>query len=487
MNKKSLFFILLSIVLLFLIFWNIMAQDKYFPYWDAYNVERFSNILIEKDFNLTELENYNPNFLPKDHVYSPLFFYNTNIFQSITGLDFYFLIFYSPIIFIFLLTLSIYITLREYCEDNPLSKSLIILVIIYYFTSPFSLNRFSMGLRENLVFFIGLSFLILYRKFIKDKTFNLSFLIMLTILYSYILMGNLIVFLIISGIIFISFIDCFKDKEVVKKLVFLITFTGIISLPVITLLISSIINQFFVGESLVESQGFLVSYFFINSSYFRVPVDVFWVFLGLPTIFLAIKKSSNKDRVWLYGSLSILLGIALSYIEFFGSKQNRFAIYLYLILGGIMLVYSTTLIKSQMINKKIILIFFTFIIIFLIITSTNYKAYRPLNERNIQDLSSNFYLIEKYDKWYCARSSEAIILYLGHKSKCDVGNLKDVLGKNRNLDGPIVLTSDDIFAINQENSNLLGAWLNTNYLIYHNSSSGNLIIFPENIKNDSPP
>lgn len=374
-NKKKIIFrtcIILALVLIFFVYLKLTLQDRYFPYWDPYNIKILSTLIGTTDF------------WPSN--WDLLFYFNVRTFQEISGLDYYYIIKYGKIFFIFLLFFVLYLFFRKIVKSKKESeKALIVISLIYFFLCFYSYLRFSMTLRENLVISLGFIFLFLLTKFNQKKGLNYSNVILLSIFYSYIIAAHMIVSFVMTGVVGFYFLNCLIKKKNIKQTLLLIVLTGIISSFFIYHQYPGISAQLHHGKEMVEKAGFTVARDYIKSAYFNIPLDILIGVIGLiffikTSIFE--KEQFKKYKVYLFYALTMLAFFLAAYIHQFGIRQKRFTIYIYVIFAFFFLLFlkKTMTIKY---NKIILPLILVLLFITMIPRVLSYPGYRPINERNI--------------------------------------------------------------------------------------------------------
>ena len=427
MNKLKLKFgisIALVLILVVCLYLYIGLQDEYFPYWDTYtnkhNIQNLEEFLGSSDTN----------------SYNPSFYILIKSLMQITDLEYYSIAYWGNIVLIALLFLSISLFLRNSFKlDFKIRKHIYFLpvALILLFFAYYSKIRLSMFLRENIgffVFFVFLAVLIKIRQEDKLKFKDWSF-VMVFALFSIFI--HPLMFLICSGVILFSFLLDFNIK--LRKKIFFILFFILLSLPIILKVGLGIFNQLRSGSELIESQGFTLAYNLITFTYFN-SIDLIILAIGILLFIGAYFNKGNHKLVSMSFIITITLGFFASYIEKFGSKQNRFALYVYLILSLFLMVLSGTYWKRF--NKKV----FAFIIFFIILTSSitfsSYNGYRPINSENLEFLEENVILIRNNSPALCGRSALVASKYLYE-------NLCEDISQSTNLtNNTIVLFRDDL-------------------------------------------
>jgi len=430
-NDKIIFGICIILVVSLILFSYIKVtlEDKYFPYWDSYTIKTFSNDIESSPFKIFS---------------DPLFFYNTNIFNKITGIDFYHIIRYSNLFFIILLFSVLFMLFNDSLEKkDKTGKLFILLSLIYFFSCFYSYSRFSITMRENLVLSLGLIVIFLLKKFDEKEKPNYIDIIPLSILYAYVLFASVQVFLIISGVVFFYTIYCFVKKRNRLKTLSFILLTAIIALPSVIQLCKGIIYQLKYNSPIVKASGFSASYNLVNLTHFNPPFDAL-LLIGLLWFFVDLKKEGNfeKYKFYIFFTASVLIGFLIAYIPSLTVKQNRFLIYIYIILA-LSFLFLLIKVKEKKLGKFIILLMIAMLLITTIPRNLEYKIYRPLNEKDISYVSSQISTFDKYDELYCGSSAKTILDYLDY-NKCIP--FEDNAGKISNssiLKGPIVLSGED--------------------------------------------
>lgn len=403
-NKKIILGIcvILALTLIFFIYLKLTLQDKYFPYWDPYDIKITSEMVGNTG---------------KIQFSEPLFFYNTKILHELSDLDYYYIIKYGKFFFILFLFFVLYLFFREITKSKKESdKVLITISLIYFFLCWYTFLRFSMTLRENFVISLGFIFLFLLTRFEQKDKLSYSNVILLSLIYSYIIAAHMIVSFVVTGVVGFYFLYCLIRKKNIKPILLLIILTGIISSFFISHQSASIIAQLHRGQEFVEEQGFTIAYNYIKPSYFNIPIDILIGIIGLIffiTAFLFKKEQFKRYKIFLFYALTISVFFLAAHIHRFGIKQNRFAIYIYVILSFFLFFFLKGT-KNLRYNKIIIPLVILLLFITMIPKVLSYPGYRPINERNInfvQDLVHNKSL-DLNEKIYCGPSACCALNYL---------------------------------------------------------------------------
>lgn len=439
-NKEKILLIVcvfLALALIFFVYLKLTLQDKYFPYWDPYDIKTTS-----EKIGMGE----------KVQFSEPLFFYNTKILYEITKLDYYYIIKYGKFFFIFLLFLVLYLFFREVLKPKKVvNKALIIVSLVYFFLSWYTYLRFSMTLRENLVIPLGFVFLYLLTKFDQKRELSYSNVILLSIIYAYIIAAHMIVSFIITGVVGFYLLICLVRKRNIKKMLLLIALTGIISSFFIYNQYAGIVAQLHHGAEFVEKQGFNVAYSYIKPLYFNLPLDILIGIMGvvyLISTLVSKKELFEKYKLLLFYMLIILAFFLVAYISQFGIKQNRFAIYIYIIFAIFLLFFLKKIITlglGKIIFSLLLILLFTTMILRVL----SYPGYRPINEENINFIEE-LVVEEKLnlnEKIYCGQSACCALNYLYPYShdKLESINTENLADLNPDED-QIVIFDDDWFA-----------------------------------------
>jgi len=430
--------IFLALLLIFFVYLKLTLQDKYFPYWDPYNIKLISETVGEKEYLFS--------------TWDPLFYFNTKTLHELTKLDYYYIIKYGKFFFIFLLFFILYLFFKEVTNSNKIKdKFLIIVSLLYFFFCWYTFLRFSMTLRENFVISLGFIFLFLLTKFEQKEKLSYSNVIPLSFIYSYIIAAHMLASFIVTGIVGFYFLNCLIKKKNIKQVLLLIVLTGIISSFFIFHQYAGIAAQLHRGQEFIEEKGFTIAREYIKSTYFNVPLDILIGIMGLisfVTILLLKKEQFRKHKIFLFYALIILAFFLVAYIEQFGIKQNRFAIYIYIIFT-FLLFYFLKVIKIVKYNWLILPLILVLLSTTMIPRVLSYPGYRPINERNINFVEK---LVEEgklnlNEKIYCGPSACVALNYLftdsyKNRESIDKKNLADL---NPDKD-QIVIFDDDWFA-----------------------------------------
>ncbi len=424
MKKNKYLLILLIfflILLIFIIYFKISLEDDYFTYWDPYVTKSESLILENSTFNSFR---------------DPLFFYNVLIFQKITSTDFYYIIKYGSFLMILLLFVYLsYLVNNIFNPKNYTDYVIIFFSILLFVISRYAINRFSMTLRENLIFpILILSIFIICKNFNNDKIkYNQLFLI--SIISTYIIGGHILAgFILISSLI-TNLIIKLNNKIIIKKTLFILILTLIISSIFLFYYIDGIIYQISHSNQLIEKTGYNLDYFFIKKTNFHEFEFIILILGG----FVLIKDYINRkpfNSFFLSYIIVIISAILLSYISIFASKQNRFLIYLGLIIISLKIVF----IKQFKFNKKILTSIMAIILIIAIFPALEINGYRPIKLENINafnNISNNY----KYKEYLCGQTSTTVSKYLG--------NVKCIVINSTNIDNPeypILIYDEDLIS-----------------------------------------
>jgi hypothetical protein len=243
-------------------------------------------------------------------------------------------------------------------------------------------------------------------------------------------------------------------------------------------IIHGIIYQLNFGEQLIKEQGLTTSYSNLNQSYFRPNIDLIVVLFGFLGL-LSIKKiEAGKIKNMLFFIIIILFGVVISYIGKLGSKQNRFALYLYIIMAFLLFIMLKS--DNKAITNKTKFIFMASLIIIIVLGSINYNSYKPLNEKNINYLDKQVDNLKNYPVWYCGKSSSLIFRYLEKENHCSENSFEQDISNLTKLNSPIILVSDDVyFYSNRVNIiNSIDKFEKSSTILY-DKSSGTKILLPK--------
>lgn len=429
LNKNLIIFVSILFALIYILcfYLNLSYQDSYFPYWDSYDLKNQSESIDRTYFS---------------SFADPLVFYNLKIFKEISGISYYWIIKYSSFFHISLLFFSIILFLKSMFFKKDANYSYFIVGSTYFFFLFYSVLRFSMTLRENLVIPVGLffSFIILTKN--NQKIFSLPLIFIIPLFLSYLLGAHILTFLIFGGLCFLYlFYLLFKKELSYKNLLVIIIPFLIITTPFIYKESYGFFNQFVNGEDLIRQTGFESSYNDIKTNYFFIKFDLIILPLGL---FFLLKnnnkiKKTHKVPILIY-SFIIFCGLVGTYIRTIGVKQNRFTLYSYLILS-LLLTFSLYHLK----NKKLVLsLFITTIIILSPLQIINsYQTYKPINEQNINYLLNNSDLLQNYEFCYCGKSARSVLSFFDVPVNC-IFFEEIIPSLNGKLEKPIVLLKDDL-------------------------------------------
>jgi len=431
-NKKVIILLTISLALIYvLIFYvNLANQDKYFPYWDPYDLKDQAESLNDTYFS---------------NVSDPLVFYNFKILKEISGVSYYSLIKYASLFFIVVLFLAIILFMKEiFIEKKKNLKILPVLGVLYFFFFFYTYLRFSMTLRENLVMGIALLFIFFLLKLEKNNKISVGGgILFISLFLSYLLGAHILIFMIFGGVTFFYLFYLYIKKDLSKgKFIFILLLFILLAFPFIYQEFFGILNQIIHGEELITRTGFTVAYNFIKLEYFLPLFDLMIIFFGTTFILKRHNKINPKIKVILLIFLFILcLGFFGSYISSLGVKQNRFTIYIYLFLS-VMLMFAFSYIKK--LNLKFIMIL---LVMFLIVFSPlrgiiDYQTYKPINEEKINYLVSNAYLVQDYPKVYCGKSAKTVFQFFETDLVC-IDFDRNIENIPFQLDKPIILLKDD--------------------------------------------
>lgn len=440
-NKEKIILVVcvsLALLLIFFVYLKLTLQDKYFPYWDAYNIKLVSETIGGKEY------------LPV--TWDPLFYYNTKIFHQITNLDYYYIIKYGKFFFIFLLFFVLYLLFKEIIRSEKKNeKALILISLIYFFFCRYTYLRFSMTLRENLVISLGFIFLFLLTKFEQKDKLSYSNVILLSLIYSYIIAAHMAVSFIITGVVGFYFLNCLIKKGNIKPILLLIVLTGIISSFFIYHQYAGIVAQLHHGKEFIEEAGFTVAREYIKSSYFNIPMDILIAVIGL--LFFIKKLASKREKfgrykIFLFYLLVISSFFLAAFIHQFGIRQNRFAIYIYVIFAFFLLFFLKKIMTIKY-NKIILPLILVLLFITMIPRVLSYPGLRPINERNINFIEN---LVKERklslnEKIYCGPSACCALNYLypaSYKNREPIN--KENLADLRPYINQIVVFDDDWYA-----------------------------------------
>jgi len=428
------FFICLGFILS--IYLKITFKDTYFPYYDPYLTK-----IISEHLTVANVFNY---------VSEPLFYYVTRALHDITFLNYYDIIKYGNLVFVAFLFVVLYIFLKDSTSsEKTVTKMFVILAVSYYFLCEYTYLRFSMTLRENLIIIIGFVILLMVARFDKQNVFTIKNAGFIAILLAFVIGSHLLVSSVVVGTLIIYCVYCIykKRNNFIKNLLITILIAVVISSPFIYVQYFGIAAQFTHGIEFIQEQGFDVTYNWIKLNHFNIPTDIILVMLGtFFFILLTLKLQSDhkKNTIILIYFITVGVGTLISYIPQFGLKPNRFLIYIYPFLSFCMIYTLKGFFKSRF--TKFLLPFFIAILFATAVTNTiQYQGYFPINEKNINYIESRLPEIESYGKVYVGGCAGLILGYLDAKIELISfrDNFQHIPDK---LDGPILMTSDDIAA-----------------------------------------
>lgn len=440
LSSKTIYYLFIVCFLSALLFVIILQlritfKDAFFPYWDPYITKP-----ISEDVGVVNILG--------EYFGDPLFFYDTRILNEVSTLDYYDIIKYGNLFCIFLLFIILYLVFKEILNAKKNSDKLFIIFgISYYFLCYYTYVRFSMTVRENFVICVGIFLIYLLIKLDIEDRITARNSIMMALILSFLIGSHMLVALIVGSVfILYAIYKLFMHRfDVLKNLGIMGAVSGLISLPFIVAQYNGVIAQLTRGYEFIEQQGLSLSRAFINSEYFNLPIDILIIGGGLLFFIWFARKAEidlGRNRVFLIFVLTILIGILLSLIPQFGMKQNRFAIYMYMILAFLLICFFIGLNKTRL-RSIIIPIFLVLVISTAMINVSSYNGYFPINEKNIEYLDSQTELIIQYDIVYAGGTAQTALSYLGIRN--NVTSFKEQYEDiPDHLDGVIVLMYEDV-------------------------------------------
>lgn len=416
-----------------------IKQDLFFPYWDPYAIK-----VMSYNFGTS-------NFSPS--TYDPLFFVNIRLFSEITGISYYSIIRWGSIVFNVLIFFSLYCFFKSIIPSENktvFKKTILFFSLFIFFIEPFAFTRFSMTVRENLVFSLSLFVLSILPKILKKNDNPLRMPIFAGLVLSYFLASHMLVFLVFSGTLFFYILFKALDKELYIKIKSLVSFVSVFLLISTHFLIKQlpgVKSQLLMGNTYIENHGFTVSRDFISLDYFNEKVVIFSI-LGLFFFILKKRGGANKN-LFLSFTLTILIGFFGAFIERFGIRQNRFAIYIY-VLSSFGFYYFLCFVCNSLpkkFSKSIILLYFILFFASYYIPLLKIKGYRPITKSDIlytQNLIENK-VLDLNQNIYCGQSACTALAYLFPDKIANIKNL-ELYSKEINLSkgSQVFLLSEDI-------------------------------------------
>lgn|GEM_PF-3572878 len=426
------FFVCLGIILS--AYLKITFKDAYFPYYDPYLTK-----IISEHLTATNVFSY---------VSEPLFYYITKGLHDITFISYYDIIKYGNLVFIAFLFLVLYFFLTESTSSEKIiDKMFVILAVSYYFLCSYTYRRFSMTLREDLIIIVGFVILLVLARFEKEDVFTIKNASFIAILLAFVIGSHLIVSSVVLGTLIIFLVYCAFKRRIhfVKGLLVAILIAVVISSPFIYVQYFGIAAQFTQGIEFIQERGFDdVTYNWIKPSHFNMPADIVLMLLGAFFFLFSSKLQSNHrgNVVILAYFVAVGVGILISYIPQFGLKPNRFLIYAYLLISFLMIYMLKGLSKNRF-TRLIVPVLIGILFATAALNALQYQGYFPINERNVTFIESRLSEIDSYGKIYVGGCAGLILHYLDAKSELISfqDNFQNIPDK---LDGPVVMTSDDI-------------------------------------------
>jgi hypothetical protein len=306
-----------------------------------------------------------------------------------------------------------------------------------------------MTLREDLIITVGFVILLMLARFDRENVITIRRAGFLAILLAFVVASHMIVSAVVLGTLFLYGVYCIirKRMNIVKGLIITVLIAGVLSSPFIFVQYFGIVAQLMHGIEFIQGQGFDITYTWIKASHFNLPIDILVIASGALFLGLSVSKAQthlSKSKVILLYFTTIAIGIAISYIPHLGLKQDRFLIYAY-VLFPFLLFYLLTGLYSRRFGKIIIPILVLVLFTTAVSSAIEYQGYFPINEKNLTYIEYRLSELDSYGKIYVGGTAGTILAYLNSRSalisfKDNFQHIPD------ELDGPVVMTSDDIAA-----------------------------------------
>jgi hypothetical protein len=400
MNKIKKFKIytiyIITTILIILMYVPFLSKNMYFSYWDTYSYKTFSyNIL---------------NWLKVFHS-DIIYYFNQIIFNKITWIDYYYILKYWSIFFLFLFILWLSLLLKEIFKNNwKLNNYINIFIpisILYTSLFHFFYVRNTMTMRENFVFFVMLIAIYLLIKYKEKILTNNNIFVILLILHIYIIYWHTLVNIIYTLVIYLYFfILIIKYKFIyIKKILLYTSIFFLLSLPIIYDTILWIYIQINSWDSLIKKQWVSLAYNYIRFNYFNWYDYI--IFLLSTLIFL--KYIKKIDKIWKIYVFIISLGYFTAFIPQIWAKQNRYSIYIFIFFSFLFILFNYRIKNFFITNLILIVVLCTWINKNII----SYRWYFPINDWNINLLINNIdkWIININKKVYCWRSVCLLLSY----------------------------------------------------------------------------